>query len=226
MQSKIRNVLFDLDGTLLDTAPDLALALNIVLQQKQRAPIPFAQIRPYSSAGTRALLQLGFQITEQNEQYDVLRSQFLAAYHQNLNVHTTLFPGIQEVLAYLDQQDIPWGVVTNKPSHLAQKLLEDFNLAARCSCIIGADMLGIRKPNPDPLLYACEIMGWATQHCIYIGDAARDIEAARRANMTSMAALYGYIHDAEDPLRWKADYYIQEPLEILRFFPLSQVAYS
>lgn len=212
----IATVLFDLDGTLLDTAPDLATALNVVLQKHRREPLPFKKIRPYSSTGTRGLLGLGFQITEEDPRYPDLREQFLSAYHQHLFDQTKVFPGVSNLLTHLDNDNIPWGVVTNKPEGLARQLLENFNLTERCACIIGGDTLTKRKPDPEPLLHACEIIGCSNTESIYVGDAERDIEAAKSAKMTAIAALYGYIGEAEDPKVWNADFYIDHPEEIIK----------
>jgi phosphoglycolate phosphatase len=215
MINKINTVLFDLDGTLLDTAPDLATALNIVLQQNSRPTLSFAKIRSYSSTGTRGLLNLGFQITEDDPKYTNLREQFLHAYHQHLNDGTKIFPGIDAVLQHIEINNMHWGVVTNKPQHLAQQLLQYFNLLDRCACIIGGDTLPKRKPDPEPLLHACKLIGCNTSECVYVGDAERDIEAAKRANICSIAALYGYINELENPQTWNADYYIKQPHQIL-----------
>lgn len=219
MINKINTILFDLDGTLLDTAPDLATALNIVLQQNNRPTLPFAKIRSYSSTGTRGLLNLGFQITETNPEYKNLREQFLQAYHQHLNDETKIFPGVDLVLQHIEIHNMRWGVVTNKPQQLAHQLLQYFNLLDRCDCIIGGDTLTKRKPDPEPLLHACKIIGCTTSECVYVGDAERDIEAAKRANIRSIAALYGYIGEQENPETWNADYYIHQPEQILICIP-------
>lgn len=211
----IKTVLFDLDGTLLDTAPDLAIALNIVLQNNGRAPLPFSTIRPFSSAGTRGLLGLGFQITEDAEEYSELRDQFLNAYHEHITDQTKIFIGIDSVLRHLEKNGIRWGVVTNKPENLAKQLLQNFQLEKRSRCIIGGDTLNKRKPDPAPLLHACELISTTPNECVYIGDAERDIIAAKNANMRSVAALYGYINHDENPQDWKADYYIDEPKQII-----------
>lgn len=213
--NKITTVLLDLDGTLLDTAPDLGAALNNVLELHHRQPLPLTKIRPFSSTGTRGLLHLGFQIEETDPQYPKLREQFLQAYHKHLNDRTSIFPGMERVLQHLQNQNMPWGVVTNKPAHLATQLLEYFNLIENCACVIGGDTLAKRKPDPEPLLYACEIIGCTTAESIYIGDAERDITAAKRANMRSIAALYGYITEHENPEDWQADFYVDHPEQII-----------
>lgn len=215
MANKISAVLFDLDGTLLDTAPDLALALNIVLEKHRFPTLPFHEIRPLASTGTRGLLNLGFGIEETDPKYSLLREQFLHVYHDHIKDGTQIFPGIENLLQHLEKNNLPWGVVTNKPAVLAKQLLEHFQLSQRCACIIGGDTLAKRKPDPEPLLHACELMGKSTQQCVYVGDAERDIEAAKRANMISIAALYGYIAGHEDPKAWQADHYVDHPQDII-----------
>ncbi len=214
-QPKIDTILFDLDGTLLDTAPDLAKALNIVLERHQRPAISYDRIRPYSSAGTRGLLGLGFQISESDPEYSELRKQFLNAYHDHIKDQTAIFPGMLSVLSHIESKQMRWGVVTNKPENLALQLLDHFDLSRRCACLVGGDTLLKRKPDPDQLLYACEQMNTETARTVYVGDAARDIEAAKRANMTSIAALYGYINTSENPQSWEADYYLEYPREMI-----------
>lgn len=215
-------ILFDLDGTLLDTAPDLAAALNIVLEKHQRDPLPFARLRPFASAGTRGLLGLGFNIQESDPSYPALRLEFLQAYHENLAVHTTFFPGIIEVLEAIETQGLQWGVVTNKPTNLSQELLVAFHLAKRAACIVGADIVAHRKPAPDSLFLACQLIEARPNECIYIGDAKRDIEAAHCAGMPAAAALYGYIQPDDDPLSWGAEYTINQPIELLTLLKLGQ----
>lgn len=215
MKTNLTTVLFDLDGTLLDTAPDLATALNTVLTNHQRPKLPFETIRPYSSMGTRGLLKLGFQIDEAHAEYKELREQFLQAYHHHIFDETSIFPGIEQVIAQVENQGLRWGVVTNKPFGLAQQLMQHFKLIDRCACLVGGDTLAKHKPDPEQLLYACEMIGCSTDESVYIGDAARDIEAARRANMRSVAALYGYITPEERPETWQADYYVDRPQDII-----------
>jgi 2-phosphoglycolate phosphatase len=219
----IKTVLFDLDGTLLDTAPDLAIALNIVLQQNARKPLPFDVIRPLSSTGTRGLLGLGFQITEEAAEYPQLREQFLNAYHDHITDQTKIFEGIDRVLHHLEKNGMPWGVVTNKPEDLAKQLLKNFQLDKRSSCIIGGDTLDKRKPDPAPLLHACELIGATPNECVYIGDAERDITAAKNANMFSIAALYGYITAEDNPKTWLADHYIDEPTQIISWMTKNSI---
>jgi 2-phosphoglycolate phosphatase len=214
MKSRIAAVLLDLDGTLLDTAPDLATALNAVLRQQRREPLPFHLIRPWCSEGSQGLLGLGFGIKGDHPDFVQLRMDFLQAYHQNLLEKTVIFPGMAEVLNYLVANHVPWGIVTNKPVALAEKLVKAFDLP-NCKCLVGGDSLAKRKPEPEPLLYACTQLNCAPEKCVYIGDAQRDMEAAKRAHMLAIAALYGYrtVHDSPDD--WQADFYINSPHDII-----------
>lgn len=215
MISKLTTVLFDLDGTLLDTAPDLAYALNKVLQTHGKQPLPFEQIRPLASAGSPGLLGLGFQITPQDYNYEALRQEFFEAYHGHLCIDTELFPGMTETLNYIESNNFRWGIVTNKPTFLAKELLHTCRLLNRSGCLIGGDMTINKKPAPDSLLLACKQMAVDPKECFYVGDAERDIQAAKAANMSSIAALYGYIQADESPKDWNADYTISQPTDMI-----------
>jgi len=205
--NKPQLILFDLDGTLLDTAPDLAYALNHILVKHGRSPLSLQAIRPVASNGTPGLLGLGFQITPEHEDYQTLRSELFAAYHSHIDVDTTLFPQMPVLLEYLNQQQLQWGIVTNKPRFLAEKLLGCFDFVKNCQILIGGDDVVKRKPDPEGLLLACQKLNVPQQHTVYIGDAKRDVDAARRAKMRSIVALYGYIADDEEPHSWEADCY-------------------
>ncbi len=211
----IRTVLFDLDGTLADTAPDLSAALNRVLLDNGRAPLPFERIRPVVSNGAQALIQLGFGTEPGTTQFEALRRQLLEAYAGRLAVDTRLFPGMADLLTGLEQRGLRWGVVTNKPAFLTEPLLEQLGLARRSACIVSGDTLPERKPHPAPLLHACELTGSGAAQCIYVGDAERDIQAGRRAGMRTLIALFGYIETGQDPRDWGADALVQTPLAIL-----------
>lgn len=199
-------VLFDLDGTLVDTAPDLAYALNQLLQSQGKAELPFEQIRPVASHGARGLLQLGFGIGPEHADYPRLVDRFLAIYQLNLSRHSQLFDGMAEVLTSLESQGIAWGVVTNKPTYLTEPLLRQLGLKDRCQTLVCGDTLPQRKPDPAPLQLAASHLRIAPQHCLYIGDAERDIEAGRNAGMATAVALYGYIATDDQPEHWQADY--------------------
>lgn len=199
-------VLFDLDGTLVDTAPDLAYALNQLLLSQGKAELPFDQIRPVASHGARGLIGLGFGITPDHGDYPRLVERFLAIYQLNLSRHSRLFPGMDAVLDQLEQQGIAWGIVTNKPTFLTEPLLSQLGLQARCRVLVCGDTLPERKPHPAPLLLAAQRLNQQPEHCLYIGDAERDIEAGRLAGMATAVALYGYLSDDDQPEHWQAQH--------------------
>jgi phosphoglycolate phosphatase len=208
-------VLFDLDGTLLDTAPDLAMALNVVLSDQGLAPLPFERIRPVVSHGGRALIELGFGISSDHPEFEHLKKQLLDHYQAHIADATVPFPGMENVLLAIEEQNIRWGVVTNKPAWLTDPLLEALGLVERASVIVSGDTLAKSKPHPDPLLYACREIGSNPAHTVYVGDARRDIEAARRAGMHSLVALFGYLMDDDRPDQWGANALIEQPSGIL-----------
>jgi 2-phosphoglycolate phosphatase len=205
---QFRALLFDLDGTLADTAPDLAAALNHVLVQENHQPLPLTTIRQVASDGARGLLQLGFGIGEQHTDFQRLRADLLTYYATHIADHTTLFTGMEDILHRLETLSIPWGIVTNKPKKLTIALLEKLQLLPRAACVISGDSLPERKPHPAPLIYAAELLSLPPQTCCYVGDAERDIQAAKAAGMVSIAALYGYLHPETAPITWQADIYV------------------
>ena len=209
-----RALLLDLDGTLLDTAPDMGGALNELLVENGRAPMPAATIRPQVSHGSARLVSIGFPEARDAE-YERLRLRFLDIYATRVADETRPFPGALELLAELDRRDLPWGIVTNKPGWLTDPLLEALGLARRAACVVSGDTLPERKPHPLPLLYAAERLRVPPMHCVYAGDAERDIQAARAAGMTPVIAAYGYISDDEDPGHWEAAGMIGDPLDLL-----------
>jgi phosphoglycolate phosphatase len=198
-------VLFDLDGTLLDTAKDLGNALNHVLASCSRPPIPFRQYRNIASDGAKGLLELGFGMDIKDYDFALLRQQFLDHYQENICVDTTLFMGVQNVIETLQENDIPWGIVTNKPGWLTDLLLPHFSAFDQCQVVISGDTLTQRKPHPLPLIYAAEQLNVEPGACWYVGDAQRDIEAANAANMVSVLARYGYVESHLPIASWNAD---------------------
>lgn len=208
-------VLFDLDGTLLDTAKDLAHSLNLVLTANGSATLPYEQIRVKVSHGGSALIRLGFGLQAGDAGFQALLTQLLDTYTDNISNKTHPFSGIMELLAVIEARGLKWGVVTNKPSRFTIPLLQQQTLYERAASVVCGDSLRNRKPHPEPMYWACEQMGVPPQHCLVIGDAERDIEAGRNAGMRTAVALYGYIDADEDPYSWKADRYIHTPLEIL-----------
>jgi 2-phosphoglycolate phosphatase len=213
--SAIRTVLFDLDGTLLDTAPDLADALNTVLVEQGHAPLPFEHIRPVVSHGGIALIELGFRLERTDPAFESLRQRLLEIYRANLSVRTRPFPGMPELLDAIEARGLNWGVVTNKPGWLTDPLLQELGLYERAACVVSGDTLDERKPHPAPMLYACEQAGSTAAQCVYVGDAQRDIEAGNNAGMHTLVALFGYIQADDDPHGWAASAAINTPGEVL-----------
>lgn len=211
----IRTVLFDLDGTLLDTAPDLVDALNAILLEQQRQPLGFEVIRGVVSHGGKALIRLGFAMDESHPDFDPLRRRLLAIYRDNLSNKTRPFPGMSELLGQLEHRGLNWGVVTNKPAWLTEPLLQTLGLFERAACVVSGDSLDESKPHPAPMLYACELAGSRPEQCVYVGDAQRDVEAGRNANMHTLVALFGYFTDGDRPREWQADGMITHPRELL-----------
>ena len=211
----IRTVLFDLDGTLLDTAPDLAAALNTVLEENQRPTLPLASIRPVVSHGGIALIKLGFGLPPDDPHFEPLRQRLLTVYRENISRHTTLFTGMETVLQALEQRGLNWGVVTNKPAWLTDPLLKDLQLYNRAACVVSGDTLQERKPHPAPLLHACKLANSSPEQCLYVGDAQRDIEAGENAGMYTMVALFGYFTAEDQPHGWGATQTIEAPGDLL-----------
>ena len=208
-------VLFDLDGTLLDTAPDMALALNRVRAEDDLAPLPFADIRPFVSHGSPALIRLGFEFPDPSPEFEARRQRLLDLYFEHVADDTRLFSGMAEVLDQIERTDRSWGIVTNKPGWLTTPLLDALELADRAGCVISGDTTEHRKPHPDPLFKAAEQLHTEPTSCLYIGDAERDVEAAIAAQMPVLIATYGYIAADEDPLAWGGDGRVATPHEIL-----------
>lgn len=213
----IKTVLLDLDGTLADTAPDLAHALNRTLEAFGRSPLPYERIRPVVSHGGVALIRLGFDLGPGDPGYDERRAHLLEVYRTHLTRETRPFPGMPELLDRLEAGGRQWGVVTNKPAWLTDPLLDQLGLLARAAVVVSGDTVSENKPHPAPLLHACERAGSMPGQCIYVGDAERDIQAGRAAGMHTLVALFGYIAATDDPAAWQADGLINAPGDILDF---------
>jgi phosphoglycolate phosphatase len=210
----LRGVLFDLDGTLLDTARDMAEALNRLRTSEGLATLPFEQVRPLVSHGAPRLLKLAFGEPEP-ARYADLRGRFLHFYRGALAVHTRLFDGFGGVLERIESAGLRWGVVTNKPGWLAEPLLAETGLALRCGCIVAGDTLAERKPHPLPLLHAAGLLGLEPRECAYVGDAERDVQAARNAGMIPLVAGFGYLGEGEDPAAWNPEAIFARPEELI-----------
>lgn len=206
-------VLFDLDGTFADTAPDLGRAVNAMRAARNLAPVPLADTRRVTSLGARGLLDVGFGIGPGHDDYAAMREEFLCIYENNLCCDTALFPGMAELVDRLEQRHILWGIVTNKAERFAKPLLLQLGYATRAACIIGGDTAGHLKPHPAPLLAAAKHINVAPQSCIYVGDDERDIQAGRAAGMRTVAVRFGYLNGS-NPETWGADSIVSTPAEI------------
>jgi len=210
----IKAVLFDLDGTFADTAPDLNHALNLMREARRLAPLPLELTRPVTSLGARGLLGAGLGVAPDHPDYRLLRDEFLAHYEQNLYRHTRLFPGMAELLDDIEARGLKWGIVTNKAERFARPLVALLRPGA--ACVVGGDTTGKLKPHPDPLLAACRMIATPAAACVYVGDDERDIAAGRASGMKTIAVGYGYLNGSS-PAEWGADAVIAHPGELLRY---------
>lgn len=215
----LRGVLLDLDGTLLDTAPDMAHALNQLRVDEGLERLPFERIRPLVSHGAPRLIRFAFGEPEPTR-YEALRLRFLDHYRGAIAVHTRLFAGFEDVLDAIERAGMRWGIVTNKPGWLTIPLLEQLGLATRSGCIVSGDTLAERKPHPLPLLHAAGLLGLAPSECVYVGDAERDVQAARNAGMIPLVAGFGYLDEGEDPTVWQPDAVLDQPAGLLDWLGL------
>jgi len=215
MKNSIDTVLFDLDGTLVDTAPDMGFALNALLREYDREPLAAEIIRPWVSHGSRGLIFVGFGEQPEGAHFEEYKARFLSLYESRICAESRLFEGMDEVLAYLEDRKLPWGIVTNKPHYLTQALLEALNLHRRVACVVSGDTIAERKPHPAPLLHACRQLQRTPDVCVYVGDAQRDIEAGTRAGMATLVALFGYLNDLDDPTQWGATGLVETPGDII-----------
>ena len=210
----IKAVLFDLDGTFADTAPDLARAVNIMRAARNLAPVAEEATRPVTSHGARGLLAAGFGMTPEHPDYAAMRQEFLDLYARDLCVDTRLFPGMPELLKGLEARGLKWGIVTNKAERFAKPLMELLEPGGRCACVVGGDTTGRTKPDPAPLLAASRLIGIAPEASVYVGDDRRDVEAGRAAGMMTIAVRYGYLNGS-DPETWGADAVVNTPEDVL-----------
>lgn len=213
-------LLFDLDGTLVDTADDLGAALNSVLAQHQMPLCTAQQYRPVASHGAKGLLELGFGAELSRFDFFELRSMLLQFYADHICDHSKLFAGGKELITTLNNRHIPWGIVTNKPYKLAASMLRQLPELAGCGILLGGDSLGVRKPDPTPLFMAAHQLKVPARQCWYVGDAERDIEAGRRAGMTTVLAGFGYIGETDQPELWQADLRIEQLSELINHLPV------
>jgi len=212
----IKCILFDLDGTLLDTSYDFAYALNQTLRDFNQPGLRYQDIRKTVSQGGLAMTKLGFPALEGDE-LEEKRQHFLKIYFENIAHHTQIFPGLQSGLQSLADDSIPWGIVTNKPGWLTEKLLEHIQFPCEPLSVIAGDTLKVRKPNPEPMHLAASQCGVRPEECLYLGDHPRDIEAGINAGMKTGAALFGYLPEEAENSDWPADYFFETPIEISHF---------
>lgn len=219
---QLTTVLFDLDGTLLDTAPDLIGAANDLLVEQGHPPLPAGLYAPVVSHGSAAMVARSFNIAPHEPRMQSLRERFLHLYRERVSQLTRPFAGIPELLDTLDATGIRWGVVTNKPAWLTEPLLADQGLAARASCIVSGDTVPCRKPDPRPIVHACERAGARPEETVVVGDAQRDIRAGTLAGTATLAALFGYICAEDNPTFWGADGLLGTPGELTRWLPAAR----
>ena len=215
MAASLKAVLFDLDGTLLDTAPEFFHIVSTMLKAHDRAPMTYEIFRQSVSDGARGMVHAAFEIDYSDARFEPLRKELLALYAQHLATHTQLFAGMAETLAFIEAHAWHWGVVTNKPVAFAAPLLEALQLAPRCATLICPEHVTQRKPDPESLYLACEKIGCSPAKAIYVGDHRRDIECAINAGMISIACNYGYVHDNDPCSNWGADFIVDNAQQII-----------
>ncbi len=216
----IKAVLFDLDGTLADTARDLGAALNRLLAEEGLPPQPYSAIRPIASHGARGLVSLGFGISREHPRFEEYRLRFLDHYEHSFADETILFEGVNEMLQGLAKRGLTWGIITNKPMRFTDRLVPALPFATQPSVTVSGDTVGVPKPDPAPMLHAAAQIGINPAHCLYVGDAERDIQAGRAVGMKTVLANWGYISEQDHPQAWGADICIDQPQDLLRHLPV------
>lgn len=214
-------ILFDLDGTVADTATDLGTPINQMRLERGLAEMALADLRPFASMGARGLIGKGFGIAKEDDRFPALRDEFLARYEAAICVHTRVFHGMDQVLRRLDAQGCPWGIVSNKVEKYVRPIMQQLGLLERSVCAVGGDTVGVAKPDPAPLLYGARLAGVDPKHCVYVGDDARDVQAGKAAGMLTVAAAYGYCGADDPPDRWGASALIETPIALLPLLGLS-----
>ena len=209
-------VLFDLDGTLIDSAPDLGAAADKMRIDRGMTALDYALYRPMAGSGARGMLQVAFGMTDTHAEYEAYKTEFLDNYQQAMTVKTTVFDGVDDMLTRLQQQGLLWGVVTNKSERVALPLTSAMQLFASSGVVVGGDTTPYSKPHPEPLFEAARRLGVSPELCLYVGDDERDIVAGKSAGMGTVAATYGYLGSASDVADWRADAQINSPIELLQ----------
>ncbi|TDV45701.1 phosphoglycolate phosphatase [Pseudomonas graminis] len=213
---RLRAVLFDMDGTLLDTAPDFIAICQAMLAERGFPRVDDKLIRDEISGGARAMVSAAFAMSPETLEFEALRLEFLERYQIDCAVHSTLFDGMAELLADIEKANLIWGVVTNKPVRFAQPIMEQLGLSERSAVLICPDHVTRSKPDPEPLLLACKMLDLDPASVLFVGDDLRDIESGRDAGTKTAAVRYGYIHPQDNPDHWGADVVVNHPLELRR----------
>ncbi len=214
MNQILKAVFFDLDGTLLDTAPDFEVVVNTLRARYDLPPLPFEQIRATVSHGARALVTLALSLQDGDDLFEARKQELLDLYRDNLSQHSTLFPGLGELIEWLEQNQLHWGIVTNKPRAYTDPILSRLALQQRCASVVCPDDVSQAKPHPEPLLLACLQTGCKPAEAIYIGDHRRDIESGRNAGMRTIAAHYGYVDPTDPAHQWQAHFNVNDSTEL------------
>lgn len=210
-------VLFDLDGTLLDTAADLAEAVNQIRRQRNLPELTLDTLRPHAGFGSKALLKVGMNTDDDHPTYPELLNEFLSNYESCSMQSTQFFPGVESVLSALDEKNIRWGIVTNKPERFTTPIIQQLQLDKRAACIISGDTLAHRKPHPAQITHACELLNVAPENTFYVGDTFIDVQASKAAGTRSLVVLYGYTSEDENPYDWKAEGYLDQPSDLMNW---------
>lgn len=219
--SEVGAVLFDLDGTLLDSAPDLAAAANALRAVRSLKALPLQHYRPFVGTGARGMLRLALDVDEHHQDFQHLREEFFQAYEQNMGTHAQLFEGVEALLQALDHRHLPWGIVTNKIARFAHPITQACPVLSRAQILVCGDTTAHAKPHPAPLLAAAQALGVPPAACIYVGDDERDMQAARAAGMGAIAASYGYTGDALHVQEWQPDAILNAPNDLLQLLRLA-----
>ena len=220
LPSRPRAVFFDLDGTLADTADDLAAPVNAMRLERGRQPMPVAELRPFASTGARGLIAKGLGVLQDDPGYEAVRLEFLERYEKDMVVHTRLFEGMPELIERIEAEGLRWGVISNKIERFVRIIVEKLGIADRLAVAYGGDSAARPKPHPDLMLLALETTGLRGGDCVYVGDDLRDVVAGRAAGMATVAAAYGYCGDADRPEDWGADALIRHPKELVALLGL------
>ncbi|HCL75276.1 N-acetylmuramic acid 6-phosphate phosphatase MupP [Stutzerimonas nitrititolerans] len=211
---RLRAVLFDMDGTLLDTAPDFIAVAQAMRMARGLAAVADKQIRDVVSGGARAMVLAAFDVDPMSDEFETLRLEFLERYQEHCAIASHLYDGMEQLLADIEQANLLWGVVTNKPLRFAEPIMQQLNLASRSAVLICPDHVSKSKPDPEPMVLACSKLGLDPASVLFVGDDLRDIESGRAAGSKTAAVRYGYIHPEDNPDHWGADVVVDHPLEL------------